>query len=217
MKFGRNKRSKQALTLVEVLIIICVLIILAAMFLPALAARKKGGHGSFCLNNLKQIGLAEKMWAGDNRDKFPFEVSVTNGGTMEMNDGRNAWINFLVMSNELSTPRILICPADTERPLPAADFSSKIYGHVSYFVGFASADYPQALLFGDDNFELIRVRVKSGWLELDTNAPISWTTNRHNKSGNLLLGDGSVQSTTTSGLRTCWQATGLATNRLAIP
>ena len=136
---------------------------------------------------------------------------------MELNNGRNSWINFSVMSNELSTTKILICPDDKERPSPATNFSSDLPGHVSYFVGFSSDNYPQGLLSGDYNFELNGVPVKSGWLELPTNAPISWTTARHNKTGNLLLGDGSVQSTTSQGLRTCWQATGLATNRLAIP
>ena len=40
------------------------------------------------------------------------DVSTANGGTMELVNGRNVWINFLVMSNELTTPKLLYCPAD---------------------------------------------------------------------------------------------------------
>ena len=216
MKLRCSNQRNHALTLMEVFVIICLLFVLAAVFLPSNGTPRKSKKIA-CINNLRQIGLAEKLWAGDHRDFFPFEISATNGGTMELNNGRNSWINFSVMSNELSAPKILFCPADTERPLPATNFSSDLPGHVSYFVGFSSDNYPQGLLSGDYNFELNGVPVKSGWLELPTNAPISWTTARHNKTGNLLLGDGSVQSTTSQGLRTCWQATGLATNRLAIP
>ncbi len=216
MKPRCSNQSNQALTLVEVVVVIFVLIVLAAMLLPA-----NGGSRTprkiACTNNLRQIGLAERIWAGDHDDKYPFETSVTNGGTMKLNNGRNAWINFFVMSNELATPKILICPADEGRPLPATNFSSDLPGHVSYFFGMQNNSNPQGLLSGDDNFELNGAPIKSGWLELSTNAPISWTMERHKKSGNLLLGDGSVQSTTSHGLQTCWQATGLATNRLAIP
>lgn len=48
-----------------------------------------------CVNNLKQVGLAMRIWAGDNNDKYPTSL--------------------VVMSNELSTPKILICPSDTAR------------------------------------------------------------------------------------------------------
>ena len=205
------------MTLIEAVVVIFVIAFFVMLLLPALSPHHSGAQRISCTNNLKQLGLAYKIWAGDNNGRFPFEVSATNFGTMELNNGRNSWINFSVMSNELSTTKILICPDDKERPSPATNFSSDLPGHVSYFVGFSSDNYPQGLLSGDYNFELNGVPVKSGWLELPTNAPISWTTARHNKSGNLLLGDGSVQATTSQGLRACWQATGLATNRLAIP
>ena len=71
-----------------------------------------------CVNNLKQIGLAFRLWAGDHNDKFPFNVSTNAGGTMELcavgGDGfdRNSFLHFEVMSNELPVPLILICPQD---------------------------------------------------------------------------------------------------------
>ena len=145
-------------------------------------------------------------------------VSVTNGGTMEMAAGTNAWLSFLVMSNQLSTPKILHCPADTNSFAATNSWVGLNNQNISYFVGVdASEDHPQTILSGDDNFEIKGVTVKSGLLELPTNAPIAWSADRHRFSGNICLGDGSVQTVTISGLKNLLQQTGLATNRLAIP
>jgi prepilin-type processing-associated H-X9-DG protein/prepilin-type N-terminal cleavage/methylation domain-containing protein len=217
MKPRCSKQGCHALTLVEVLVVVFVLAVLAAMLLPRLAAAKRGG-GPHCVNNLKQIDLAYRIWAGDNGDKYPMEISVTNGGTLGLADGRNAWINYFVMSNELSTPKVLVCPQDINRQPPATNFSSQLIGHISYFVGLDASEHdPQALLSGDDNFEIGGVPVKSGLLEISGNPPIAWTTARHNRRGNILLADGSVQTFSNSNLTNWLQQTGPATNRLAIP
>jgi hypothetical protein len=74
-----------------------------------------------CVNNLKQIGLAFKTWALDNNGQFPWNVTTNEGGTMELcaraPDGfdTNAPFHFTVMSNELSTPLVLVCPQDLSR------------------------------------------------------------------------------------------------------
>jgi len=51
-----------------------------------------------CLNNLKQIGLSYSAWAGDHNGKFPMDVSVTNGGVMELAATGNVAAVFQVMS-----------------------------------------------------------------------------------------------------------------------
>ena len=147
------------------------------------------------------------------------QVSVTNGGTMELTaKGKNAWLNFLVMSNELSTPKILICPADTGRVFATSFTNGLSATNVSYFVGMdANADCPQTFLSGDDNFAIGGVPVKSGLLAVSTNAPITWTAKRHVNSGNIGLADGSVAQTSSSTLKRMLVETSVATNRLAIP
>jgi hypothetical protein len=72
-------------------------------------------------------------------------------------------------------------------------------------------------LSGDDNFAIGGVPVKPGLLEFSTNAPITWTAERHNRLGNIVLDDGSVADTTSSFLQQLLVQTGVATNRLAIP
>jgi hypothetical protein len=111
--------------------------ILAAMLLPALARAKSKAQRIACVNNMKQIGLAFRTWAIDNDGNYPFNLSTNKGGTMELSaagrDGfeSNAARIFLVMSNELSTPGILVCPADSKRQ-PALNFPSLQPANVSY-------------------------------------------------------------------------------------
>jgi len=90
-----------------------------------------------CVNNLKQIGLSFRQWALDNGDQYPFNLSTNDGGTRELcaigGDGfdHNAAFHLLVMSNELSTPRILVCPQDRSKKA-AADFSRLRPDNVTY-------------------------------------------------------------------------------------
>jgi prepilin-type processing-associated H-X9-DG protein len=201
-----------------VLVVIVVLVVLAAIILPALVSRGERDQGIYCPSNLQWVGLAYRTWADENGGKFPFELSVTNGGTMELNNGSNAWLNFLVMSNELSTPKVLLCQVDTKHLPTAANFSSQLAGHVSYFVGLdAKKVDPLSILSGDDNFEIGGVPVQSGLLNLASNTPLAWSAARHHFAGNILFADGSVQSLSNAGLANLLRQTGLATNRLAIP
>ena len=122
------------------------------------------------------------------------------------------------MSNELSAPKILICPADTNR-FAANNFTTDFNNaKISYFVGLnADNIHPQTILSGDDNFEISGVPVKSGLLELSTNSQISWTAARHKFIGNIGLADGSVQMLGIHQPLLTLQSIGIATNRLAIP
>ena len=218
MKLRVSNRKAMALTLIETLVLILSIVVLAAIFLPALAAAKKKSSKIGCTNNLKQLGLSFRIWSGDNGDKYPMEVSVANGGAMESVVTGDVCSVFQVMSNELSTPRILICPNDGEHTYATnfnSDFTAK---NISYFAGLdVYTNSPQVFLSGDDNFQVGGILVKSGLLEISSATPVKWTAARHKFAGNIGLTDGNVQSVTSSGLLTLLQQTGLATNRLAIP
>src|SRR5690349_8253126 len=110
-----QRNSIGGLTVIEMLIIVAVLSLLAAIFVPQMHRHHASPCRINCTNNLKQIGLAFRTWALDNNDQFPFQVSATNGGTMELTGSGIASVHFQVMSNELSTPKILLCPADIGR------------------------------------------------------------------------------------------------------
>ena len=118
-----------------------VLVVLALVLVGYQLTRPPGDwHRSrhlYCSNNLKQIGLSFRVWAIDNDGQFPFNVSTNAGGAMEFcvrgRDGfdSNAALHFQVMSNELSTPILLVCPKDWSTK-PATGFYKLQANNVSY-------------------------------------------------------------------------------------
>jgi prepilin-type processing-associated H-X9-DG protein len=146
------------------------------------------------------------------------QISITNGGTRELIAGGEGFSTFQIMSNELASPFILVCPGDSTR-LPAKSFSTNFNDQaVSYFIGLDATDAaPQMFLSGDRNLTKNGLPVKHGVHEFTTDQPIGWTGEFHGDRGNIGLADGSVQVLSSAGLKNTLQNTGVATNRLAIP
>ncbi len=218
MKTQRTTSCGRGFTLTELLVVICMFAVVAVLLLPVLAATKHKQSTIDCINNLKQIGLASRIWEGDNGDKYPMQLVVTNNATMKLISDGNAYILWQTMSNELSTPKLLACPADKQRTAAASFNQNFSDANISYFLTLDAADaYPQMILSGDDNFAVNGVRVHPGILNLHTNAPVEWTKERHRGTGNLALSDGSIQTTTVNAMQRAFRQTGFATNRLLIP
>jgi prepilin-type N-terminal cleavage/methylation domain-containing protein len=216
-----KQQTKKAFTLIELLVVIAIIAILAAMLLPALAAAKKKAQKISCVNNLKQIGLSFRLWEGDNNDKYPQAVSYTSGGAMEnvahagstVTPINPAWI-FMVMSNQLSTPKVCYCPSDSYHsqastafiysgtPTPIFDpctgatatapaQATSAPGTASYFVGGDALESdPQMILSGDENIGTVETGVNGP----ATYAPIATAT----ASGVSSAASQQIQQTATS-------------------
>jgi hypothetical protein len=88
--------------------------------LAALEEAKAKAQRIACVNNLKQLGLAVRVWATDNSDRFPPDI--------------------LSMTNEMSTPKILVCPADTGRTT-ASSWATYTAAQCSYqYLGATASD-----------------------------------------------------------------------------
>ena len=214
-----NARRCEGFSLLEVIVVIVTVLLLLAVF--TMRRPRPRGHPPNCITNLKQVGLAARMWSNDNSDQFPWQVSTNRGGTMEFAASSEVFRHFAVMSNELSSPRILICPADRERLRANTFFPALANSNVSYFVGLeANETRPQSILTGDRN---IMGGVTNGaLLSFRSNDVPQWASSIHTNQGNIALGDGSVQQLTDQTLARQFQTTFLAqasmtTLRLAIP
>ena len=216
MKPRGAKQRSEALTLMEVLVVIVVLVLLVILLLPALHHAKVTAQRISCVGRLEEIGLSFKSWEGDHTNLYPMSISTNLGGTLEYVARGEIFRHFQVMSNELSTPKILVCPADVRQP--ANNFGSTFSNtNISYFIGVdADEARPQMLLSGDRNI-VGGTRLTSGILEITTNQLFSWSSEMHDGVGDIGMADGSVQQATSSRLNELFQQTGFATNRLAIP
>ncbi len=207
---------RRAFTLIEVLAITLTMLLLVIVLIPSVKHAKRA-RSQRCFNNLRQVGLSFKTWPQDG-DQFPAKIQLKQGGAKEALEAGQVFFNFLVMSNELSTPDVLVCPWDTARK-PSSNFGTGFSDtNVSYFVGLEAEDFwPQVILSGDRNLAFSMMPLGHGLFPVTTNTVLTWTKDIHRACGNILLSDGSISMTDQAQLAAAIRNQGINTNRLAIP
>src|ERR1700678_2814127 len=100
-----HSRRTEAFTRTELVVVIAVVVVLMAMLLPAWKRANQKSSRIGCVNNLKQIGTAYRIWSNDNGDHFPAFVPQSMGGWSNLlyftNASTYAWTNYAIMANEL--------------------------------------------------------------------------------------------------------------------
>jgi len=175
-----RKRKIGAFTLIELLVVIAIIAILASMLLPALARAKQKAQRIQCINNLKQVGTAYRIWSNDNGDRFPAQQTISLGGWNDYVSaesgqtlGNQTYFNYTLMQNEMGqSPKIVLCPSD-DRNANTNFYGIGLYGitpssingavvaqqattgtfnnmYLSYWVGVGANDTYPQALLGGD-------------------------------------------------------------------
>jgi prepilin-type N-terminal cleavage/methylation domain-containing protein/prepilin-type processing-associated H-X9-DG protein len=218
----RHSRQVVGFTLIEMLTVIAIIGILAALLLPALSQAKLRAKRTACVNNLRQVGLGFQMFANDHDGKLPMRVRSRDGGTAELvnvtnqdsADFTSAYRHLQTLSNELVTPQILRCATDTR--MAAENFPQLRNTNVSYFVNVrAENGKSTSLLTGDRNLTNDAAGGQTV-LRLDANSHLRWTAELHRFKGNLLYADTHVEELNRPALRVI-TGIGATVSALALP
>ncbi len=214
-------RSTNSLTRVEAVVVIAIIGVLAGMLLSGLLQPKKRASRIHCISNVRQVAISFRVWASDHNEKFPMQVPVAKGGSWEWVESGLVAPHYGVMSNELTIPKILICPNDRTRKGALSFGTNLTEANISYFVSVDTAlKRPCMLLAGDCKITLDGEQLKPGLWLLSTNQNVGWTRRIHGwdqNAGNVALADGTVRQVNGSGLRELLANSAKLSNRLAIP
>lgn len=131
----RGRLARGGFTLIELLVVIAIISILAALLLPALSRAKATARATQCLNQIRQLGLATRLYADENRDYFPRsqhsafahgELTWARSLAPQLGFNSTTWTNLLA--------GLYRCPSD-QRAAPLS------YGMNVYFELSAADDY----------------------------------------------------------------------------
>ncbi len=217
MKLLHSNHKDAGFTLIDFLIVVVTVVLLVFAGLPFLT-RPTGRPNQRlrCVGNLKQVNLSFLMWSNDHEEKFPWQVSTNQGGSMEFIGTSETFQHFLAVSNEMTSPKPLWCRSDSQRTSAQRFDSGLANSNLSYFVSLDAVErQPHSILSGDRN--LTGGVLTNGVMLLTTNSRAGWTEAMHKNAGNISFADGSVQQMSADGLKAFVKEKAELPARLVIP
>ena len=122
--------SRRGFTLIELLVVIAIIAILAAILFPVFASARESARRTTCVSNLRQLGMAAHMYAGDYDELFPCDYYACNSSTTHMR---------LVgqLTPYMKNMQVFYCPSTSKVQQWMPDFSptegNKAAGNIGYY------------------------------------------------------------------------------------
>jgi prepilin-type N-terminal cleavage/methylation domain-containing protein len=153
---ARNQRF----TLVELLVVITIIAILAAMLLPSLSRSKHQARGSFCISNLRNLAFGVTFYVEENENMLPGERGINHDNRTNTPTATG----LIATSGAFDNADVWLCPSD-KRPANSFTYSYTMIGKLGFRKGDSSCcgikpqsilefDPHRALLFGEENTEV---------------------------------------------------------------
>ena len=200
-------RRTRAFTLVELLVVIGIIAILIGLLLPTLARARESSRRAACLSNLRQVAMAMRFYAYDNRDQVPLGYRAGNKQFNSMVRGSNnrlVLFGWLYAGGYMKVPSVFFCPSDNDprsmmnteiNPWPPAPDGAP---GVMIYEGYGLR--PQ-IEIPDDSAQLVTLglslprlnRFRNKAVTADLTAVPARVDTRHVRGINVLYGDGSAK------------------------
>jgi prepilin-type N-terminal cleavage/methylation domain-containing protein len=148
----KHRAPRFAFTLIEILVVLAIIALLAALIFPTLARVRENGRAISCASNLKQIGLALMQYSEDYEGFHPVAGGSVAWDAIDPVTQNNSWMQ--QMQSYVKNKQIFHCPSDS-----ASEYSYFLSARVAYLEAHAFAatntkriQFPTAFVVAGDTF-----------------------------------------------------------------